>query len=145
MSRWTLSELEQLRAFHAAGLSDDEIAAKMPRHNSASAVRGKRHKMRLTKPNRAGRMDGRCQGERGAVIEGRPPDEALRSRCRQLAHDLGRGGELSPGHLKHKHGYTDSALASLLEEGVRWFERTPFGVKLTEHGRCELLGGKGAA
>lgn len=157
LPRWADADLALLREMVAAGKADDEIAAELNRRagreeRTAYGVKTKRQRAGLCKrrPASGPKVTPKGGDQRGAllmgaVIEGRPPDEALRSRCRQLAHDLGRGGQLSLWQLKRSHGYTDGSLAALLDEGKRWFERTVFGVALTDLGARELIGGRGAA
>jgi len=99
----------------------------------------------LTLPRRANlNTKAETRFESGGIPDGHVPGaEALKSRARQLAACI-KAGEPSVWHLRHEHGYTQGALEALLESGRRWFLVTPMGVRLTEHGRLELLGGRAA-
>lgn len=94
-------------------------------------------------------------GPRREVIEvdARPRRESLpglsdgdrrASKGRQLAEMLA-GGRPVMFHKLAAKGMTRQALDAALAESPDWFRDSADGVTLTERGRLELLGGKGAA
>lgn len=138
---WTAGDDEALAALYGAKpvVPVPVIAGELRR--PYAEVRDRVKALRLRRPRR--KKADQPSRPAGGVAEGAVADEALRSRCRQLARDLGPAGRATPRELRGA-GWSGPYLGDLLTRGRRWFATDGAEVVLTPEGAAELLGGAAA-
>lgn len=135
---WSAAEDRELKDLYGQTpvIPAQVIAAELRR--GASEVRSRVKRLRLLRPPR--KAPERQHRQHGGIPEGAVADEPLRSRCRQLARDVGPAGRAAPWELRAA-GWAGPYLSDLLERGRRWFRSEGCEIVLTPEGAAELLGG----